>query len=72
MMFNRSKARVALLVELQETLIRKVDELINLEQGFINRLDGFMVFEKKLEQDRLRFELLDAQEKKMTKDDMRF
>ena len=71
-MFNRSKARTALLVGLQEELIRKVDELISLERGFINRLDGFMVFEKRMEQERLRFELLDAQEKKMTKDDMRF
>ena len=71
-MFNRSKARVALLVELQETLIRKVDELINLEQGFINRLDGFFVFEKRVEQERLRMELMDKAEKEMTKADTRY
>jgi hypothetical protein len=71
-MFNRSKARVALLVGLQEELIRKVDELIGLERGFINRLDGFLLFEKKLEQDRLRFELMDKAEKEMTAGDKRY
>ena len=71
-MFKRSKARMALLVDMHEELIRKIDEQIKVEREFINRLESFFMFEKKMEQERLRFDVLEAQEKKMTKDDMRF
>ncbi len=71
-MFKRSKARMAPLIDMQEELIRKIDELIKVEREFINHLDGFFIFEKRMEQERLRFDVFEAQEKNMTKGDMRY
>jgi hypothetical protein len=72
MMFMKKRARMELLINMHEELIRKIDEQVKVEREFINRLDGFFIFEKKMEIERLRFDVLDKQEKDMTKDDMRY
>jgi hypothetical protein len=71
-MFKTKKARMALVINMHEELIKKLDEQIKVQREFINHLDGFMMFEKRMEQERLRFDLLEAQEKNMTKGDMKY
>jgi len=72
MMFNKSKARWALLIDLHEELIRKIDEQIGVEKKFIETLNNFFFFEKKLEKERFDREEIDASEKKVTKADREF
>lgn len=71
-MFKRSKARMALLVTLQEELIRKIDEQISVERAFVQKLDAFLFAEQRIERERLRMELMDKTEKEMTEGDKRF
>ena len=71
-MFNKSKARWALLIDLHEELIRKIDEQIGVEKKFIETLNNFFFFEKKLEKERFDREEIDASEKKVTKADREF
>jgi hypothetical protein len=72
MMFMKKRARRELLINMNEELINKIDELIKVEREFINHLNGFMMFEKRMEQERLKYDVLEAQEKNMTKGDMRY
>ena len=71
-MFMKKRARRELLINMNEELINKIDELIKVEREFINHLNGFMMFEKRMEQERLKYDVLEAQEKNMTKGDMRY
>lgn len=71
-MFKTRKAQVALLVDLHEELVRKMDELIKAEARFIGVIENFFMFEKKMEQERWRAEQLDEARKKASANDMRF
>jgi hypothetical protein len=71
-MFNKSKATVALVVDLHEELIRKIDEQIKVEKDFIGVLQQFFMLEQKLENERRKEEQLDAAAKKVLTNDRRF
>lgn len=71
-MFNKSKATVALVVDLHEELIRKIDEQIKVEKDFIGVLQQFFMLEQKLENERRKEEQLDAAKKKINENDRRF
>jgi hypothetical protein len=72
MMFKKSKATLALLVDLHEELVRKLDEQIRVEKEFIGTLSNFLFSEQKLDAERLKYELLDAAGKKAFENDRRF
>jgi hypothetical protein len=71
-MFNKNKAALALLVDLHEELVRKLDEQIRVEKEFIGTLSNFLFSEQKLDAERLKYELLDAAGKKVFENDKRF
>jgi hypothetical protein len=71
-MFKKSKATVALVVDLHEELIRKIDEQIKVEKDFIGVLQQFFMLEQKLENERRKEEQLDAAAKKVLTNDRRF
>ena len=71
-MFNKNKAALALLVDLQEGIIRKLDEQIRVEKEFISVLHNFFMFEQKLDNERWKVEQLDAAGKKVFENDRRF
>jgi hypothetical protein len=71
-MFNKNKATLALLVDLHNELIRKIDEQIKVEKDFIGKLESFFMFEQKLDNERWKAEQLDSAAKKVYENDRRF
>jgi len=71
-MFKSRKARIALLVSMQEELIKKIDKQIEGQDRFIRTLENFLVFEQAMERERLRRETMDELSKKMTGADEKY
>jgi hypothetical protein len=71
-MFNKNKATLALLVDLHEELVRKLDEQIRVEKEFIGVLQNFFMFEQKLDNERWKAEQLDAAAKKVIDNDRKY
>jgi len=71
-MFKSRKARIALLVSMQEELIKKIDKQIEGQDRFIRTLENFLVFEQAMERERLRRETMDEISKKMTGADEKY
>lgn len=70
--FTKSKARWALLLRLHEDTLRKIDEQIKVEREFINKLENFFMFEKKMEKERMLWEQKEELEKKALANDMKY
>jgi len=71
-MFGVKKAQMALLLDLHEELISKMDEQIRVEKEFINVLGNFFMFEQKLDNERRKEEQLDAAAKKVLANDRKY
>jgi len=71
-MFGVKKAQMALLLDLHNELVKKMDEQIKVEKEFIGTLSNFLFSEQKLDAERLKYELLDAAGKKVFENDKRF
>lgn len=71
-MFKTRRAQMALLINLHDELIRKMDEQIRVEKDFISVLQNFFMMEQKLENERRKEEQLDAAAKKVLTNDRRF
>ena len=71
-MFKTNRARWALLIDLHEELIRKMDEQIRVEREFVQKLESFMMFEQKMDEKRLTFDILDKAGKTPTDPDLRY
>lgn len=71
-MFKVRRAQVALLIDLHNELIRKIDEQIKVDKDFIGKLESFLMFEQKMERERWKAKQLDIADKKAYENDRRF
>jgi hypothetical protein len=71
-MFKTRKAQLAILIDLHEELIRKIDKQIEGYNNFISCLENFFIFEKKMEQERWKVEQLDTANKKGLDNDRKY
>ena len=71
-MFGVKKAQMALLLDLHNELVKKMDEQIRVEKEFINVLGNFFMFEQKLDNERRKEEQLDAAAKKVLANDRKY
>lgn len=68
----KKKAQMGLLLDMHDEIIRKISEQITVEKEFINKLENFLMFEQKLDNERRKEEQLDAAAKKVLTNDRRF
>jgi len=63
---------MALLINMQEELVRKIDEQIQVEREFITSLTSFFAFEEKMKMEQARREELDKEEKRVSDNDRKY
>jgi len=63
---------MALLINMHEELVRKIDEQIKLEREFITSLTRFFAFEEKMKMEQIRRDELDKEDKRVLDNDRKY
>jgi len=63
---------MALLINMHEELVRKIDEQIKLEREFITPLTRFFAFEEKMKMEQVRRDELDKEDKRVLDNDRKY
>ena len=71
-MFKQRRAQMALLINMHEELVRKLDEQIKLEREFITSLTRFFAFEEKMKMEQIRRDELDKEDKRVLDNDRKY
>jgi NAD(P)H-nitrite reductase large subunit len=71
-MFKQRRAQMALLINMHEELVRKIDEQIKLEREFITSLTRFFAFEEKMKMEQIRRDELDKEDKRVLDNDRKY
>ena len=71
-MFKQRRAQMALLINMHDELVRKLDEQIKLEREFITSLTRFFAFEEKMTLEQVRRDELDKEDKRVLDNDRKY